>query len=514
MISRIANTLRMTRTIFYPLISRGLLTQNLYKSPKMLNFLELRRFADFPSHTKLTMPSLSPTMAKGKILKWTKKEGDKLGPGDVICDVETDKATVGFEVQESGYLAKILVPEGSANIQIGTLVAIMAENESDIKKFENFSIAEKSTPSEAKPESKQVGKEEVKEPKKAEPLKEELVQSKDYHISISPAAKALAEKNKLDWTKINGTGPRGRIVKGDIEEALNQKPSMIYLNQEKPIDIPPYHTPQPPRPKIVETAKAKIEVKETVAKEEKVDKKVKKGKEKQEKEYQDIELTTYKRVSAERLTLSKQTIPHYYVSIEVEMDEMLKLRSELNEISKTKISINDMLIKIAAVTCVKVPESNSSWMGEFIRQYKDCNLCFAINTPQVLAAPLIEKANLKGFSQIASESKALIEKAKAGKLSPTDIDGGTFTISNAGMYGLTQLISVINPPQSCILGISQVEKKFVVVDNPKEGQNPWRVASKMTVSLSCDHRVVDGAIAAKWVSEFKKICENPKLLLI
>eukprot|EP01022_Parablepharisma_sp_SALTPOND_P008814 TRINITY_DN136_c0_g5_i2.p2 TRINITY_DN136_c0_g5~~TRINITY_DN136_c0_g5_i2.p2 ORF type:complete len:506 (-),score=70.63 TRINITY_DN136_c0_g5_i2:3743-5260(-) len=429
----------------------------------------VRCFSAYPSHKVLDMPNLSPTMTKGTITKWYKKEGDSFNPGDVICDVETDKATVGFEMVDSGVLAKILTPEGTKDIPLGAPVAVVVDEASDVAAFKDFKPEETKKPA-AAPKAEAPKAEAPKAEAPKEPAKHE------GRIMASPAAKKLAGEKGIDLAEITGTGPNGRILKTDVED---------YAAKKK----------EAPKPAPAAAPKPKPEVPGMP-------------------EYTDLELTNYKRVAAERLTEAKQTVPHFYVTVDCEVDSLLKLREQLNKHSKSKISINDMLVKACALTCLKVPAANSAWMGTHIREYKDVDMCVAVQTPIGLIAPIVPRANQKGFEQIAKDTKAMIEKAKDGKLKPEEFIGGTFTISNAGMFGISQLISIVNPPQACILGVSQVEKKLVVDEAKIATDKPWRIASKLTVTLSCDHRVVDGAVASEWTKEFKKLIENPSLMML
>ena len=434
-----------------------------------------RMFGAYPSHKVLNMPNLSPTMSKGTITKWYKKEGDSYIAGDVLCDVETDKATVGFEMVDSGVLAKIIAPTGSKDIPLGAPVAVVVDDAKDVAAFKDFT-------GEAKVEAKKPEAAKKEEKPEAKPAAKEEAKPAEGRSKISPAARKFAAENNVDISLIKGTGPSGRVLKSDIEEFIAKRKQEP---EAKPAAKP---TPAPaaaPKPVIPGMP-----------------------------EYTDVELTSYKRVAAERLTEAKQTVPHFYVSIDCEVDNLLKLREELNKHSKSKISINDMLVKACAIACLRVPDANAAWMGTFIRKYKDVDMCVAVQTPNGLIAPIVPRTNLKGFEQIAKETKALIEKAKDGKLKPEQFIGGTFTISNAGMFGINQLISIVNPPQACILGVSLVEKKFVVDESKLATDKPWRIASKLTVSLSCDHRVVDGAVASEWTKEFKRLVENPSLMLL
>jgi pyruvate dehydrogenase E2 component (dihydrolipoamide acetyltransferase) len=451
------------------------------KTNVAFGFVPLRNFSAYPTHKVLAMPNLSPTMTKGTITKWYKKEGDSFIAGDVLCDVETDKATVGFEMVDVGVLAKIICPTGSKDVPLGAPVCVVVDSASDVPAFADFKAgapAPKAAAGKA-PEKKE-------EPKE---IPKEKAASGDK-VSISPVAKRLAADNKVDLGMVKGTGPHGRILKEDVQAYIEnaKKGEQAKPAEAKPAEPKPAAKPAA-APKPVATIPGLPE-------------------------FIDLELSNYKRVAAERLTEAKQTIPHFYVSIECECDNLLKLREELNKTSKSKISINDLLIKAASLACRKVPDANAAWMGTFIRRYKDVDMCVAVQTPNGLIAPIVPRSNLKGVEQIALDTKALIDKAKVGKLKPEEFIGGTFTISNAGMFGISQLISIVNPPQACILGVSQVEKKFVVDETKINTDKPWRIVSKLMGTLSCDHRVVDGAVASEWTKEFKKLVENPHLMLL
>ena len=455
-----------------------------------------RMFTALPSHKVLQMPNLSPTMTKGTITKWYKQEGDAFIAGDVLCDVETDKATVGFEMVDAGVLAKIIMPTGSKDVPLGAPVAVVVDEAKDVSAFKDFQVG-----AAPKPVPKSVPTPDA--PSAPAPKAEKAGPEKPAgRVSISPAARKLAAQHNIDLNSLKGTGPDGRILKEDVEAhvaSLKAAPS--------PAAPAPTPTPAPaPAPAPAPTPAATPAP--TPAKP--------KGKPGilGLPDFEDQELSNYKRVTAERLTMAKQTVPHFYVSVECEVDNLLKLREELNKSAKSKISINDILVKAAAVACMRVPASNSAWMGNFIRQYKDVDMCVAVQTPNGLIAPIVPRANLKGFEEIARETKVLIEKAKNNKLRPEEFIGGTFTISNAGMFGISQLISIVNPPQACILGVSQVEKKLLVDETKLNTDKPWRIASKLMGTLSCDHRVVDGAVAAEWTKEFKKLVESPHLMML
>ena len=230
--------------------------------------------------------------------------------------------------------------------------------------------------------------------------------------------------------------------------------------------------------------------------------------------FEDIENSQIRKVIAERLTYSKQNIPHYYVTVSVTMDKLIALRGRLNKHSTSKISVNDMVIKAASLACTNVPETNSSWMDDYVRQFKNVNMSVAVQTDHGLMAPVVKNTNLKGLNQIATEIKDIAGRARDNKLKPDELTGGTFTISNLGMFGVHNFSAIINPPQACILAVSAAESKVVVNENSTGPEDQFKVAKVMNVTLSSDHRVVDGAVAAMWGQQFKKYIENPELMLL
>lgn len=431
--------------------------------------------ADLPPHEAIGMPSLSPTMTEGNIARWVKKEGDKVSPGEVLCEVETDKATVEMECMEEGYLAKIVCGDGAKEIKVGEIICITVEEEGDIEKFKDYKASSSpsaAAPVESKPQSEPVQpKEEKKEVSKApEPTAtktEESSQSGDRLFS-SPVARKLAEDNNVPLSSLKGTGPDGRILKADIEDYLS---SASKGSKKEAATAPGLG-------------------------------------------YVDLPNTQIRKVTANRLLQSKQTIPHYYLTVDSRVDKLIKLRSELNPMQDAsggkKISINDLVIKAAALALCKVPACNSSWMNDFIRQYHNVNINVAVQTEHGLFVPVVRDADKKGLATIADEVKQLALRARDNSLKPEDYEGGTFTVSNlGGPFGIKQFCAIVNPPQSAILAIGSAEKRVVP---GVEGQ--FEVGSFMSATLSCDHRVIDGAMGAEWLKAFKSYLENPTTMLL
>ncbi|KAG0285273.1 pyruvate dehydrogenase complex dihydrolipoamide acetyltransferase component (E2), partial [Linnemannia gamsii] len=420
----------------------------------------------FPSHITINMPALSPTMTMGNIGTWQKKVGDAVAAGDVLVEIETDKAQMDFECQEEGFIAKILVESGSKEVNINQPIAIMVENKEDIEKFADFTAADAGAAGAAAPaaaEEKEAPKAEA--PKAAETTNAAPSRSDAERIFASPIAKKIANEKSINLGDLSGSGPNGRILKADAAPAPATKAA-----------------PAPAAPAPAGAA------------------------------YTDIPVTNMRKIIAQRLTESKQTVPHYYVTVEMEMDKVMKLREVLNKSSedKYKLSVNDFIVKASALALKAVPEANSSWMNDSIRQYHSSDICVATSTPTGLITPIVANAETKGLATISNQVKDLASRARANKLAPHEYQGGTFTISNMGMYGIKHFTAIINPPQSCILAVGATEKR--VVPGAEDGE--YRTASIMAVTLSSDHRTVDGAVAAQFLKAFKGYMENPLKMLL
>ncbi|CAL1399762.1 unnamed protein product [Linum trigynum] len=436
-----------------------------------------------PPHQEIGMPSLSPTMTEGNIARWLKKEGEKISPGEVLCEVETDKATVEMECMEEGYLAKIVKGDGAKEIKVGEIIAITVEDEEDIGKFKDYSpsasgadAAPPKEPSSSAPPPPPA-KEAVEEPDRSPAPKtpKRTPASSEDRIFASPLAKKLAEERKVSLSEIKGTGPDGRIVKADIEDYLASSGKEV----------------------SAATPKTKAGVADAAL------------------DYVDIPHTQIRKVTAARLLLSKQTVPHYYLTVDTHVDKLMELRSQLNSLQEAtggkRISVNDLVIKAVALALKKVPQCNSSWNDNYIRQYKNVNINVAVQTDNGLYVPVIRDADKKGLSAIGEEVKNLAQKARDNSLKPEDYEGGTFTVSNlGGPFGVKQFCAIVNPPQAGILAVGSAEKRVV----PGSGPDAYSFASFMAVTLSCDHRVIDGAIGAEWLKAFKSYIENPESMLL
>ncbi|KAK1304961.1 hypothetical protein QJS10_CPB11g02121 [Acorus calamus] len=424
-----------------------------------------------PPHQMIGMPSLSPTMTEGNIAHWMKKEGDKVFPGEVLCEIETDKATIEMECMEEGYLAKIIKGNGEKDIKVGEIIAITVEEEEDMGKFNDYKPSA-SLPTDEVKESSSSGASDLAEAHISKPI--EVARPEDRFLS-SPLAKQLAEDNYVPLSSIKGSGLEGLIVKADVEEFLASKAKGVSAPVSKTKDM---------------TAPQTLD-------------------------YTDIPHSQIRKVTASRLLLSKQTIPHYYLTVDTCVDKLMDLRIQLNALQEAsggkRISVNDLVIKAAALALRKVPQCNSSWMNEHIRQYHCVNVGVAVQTENGLYVPVVKDADNKGLSKISEEVKYLAQKAKDNNLKPEDYEGGTFTVSNlGGPFGLKQFCAIINPPQSGILAVGSAERRVI----PGAGPNLYEFGSFMSVTLSCDHRVIDGAIGAEWLKAFKGYIENPQSMLL
>lgn len=455
-------------------------TPNVSSSGWSLGYRTYSSDANLPTHKKVPLPALSPTMDRGTIVSWEKKEGEKLNEGDLLAEIETDKATMGFETPEEGYLAKILIPGGTKDVPIGKVVCIIVESEEDIAAFKNYTPSEAEVPVKTAPPTPT--------PPPATPPTSPIVGAAAAlpvvpsqvaaptgaagRLFASPLARKLATEKGVDLGVIGGgSGPGGRIRAQDVAGIV---PSATTLGPS----IPPAAAPP------------------------------------STSTYTDIATSNIRQVIAKRLLQSKQTIPHYYLSVDINVENLLKLREELNKLlakDNVKLSVNDFIIKAAALACRKVPEANSSWQDTFIREFHTVDVSVAVSTDAGLITPIVFGAERKGLVAISNDTKTLAAKAREGKLQPHEFLGGTFTVSNLGMFGIKNFAAIINPPQACILAVGGTEKRLIPDEKSEKG---YAIASTMSVTLSCDHRVVDGAVGAQWMAVFKQLLEKPHTMLL
>jgi pyruvate dehydrogenase E2 component (dihydrolipoamide acetyltransferase) len=424
--------------------------------------------------TNILMPALSPTMTEGTLARWLKKEGETVKSGDVLAEIETDKATMEVEAVDEGVLGRILVADGTTGVKVNEPIAVLVEQGEAVPAAAAPAPAPAAaTPSPAAPAPAQP----APAPPAPAPAAKPNGHDAGERIFVSPLARRMALQAGIDLAGIKGTGPNGRIVKVDIEAA-----------QKAPAAAAPAPAAAAPAPKPAAPA---ITAPHTLAPN-----------------------STMRKVIARRLTEAKQTVPHFYVSMDIEIDALLKLRADLNARSAKdgpaafKLSVNDLVIKAAAVALRRIPKVNSSYTEDAAVLYDDVDISVAVSIADGLITPIIRKADQKGLAAISNEMKDLAARAKAGKLKPEEFQGGGFSISNMGMYGVTNFAAIINPPQSAILAVAAGTQRPVVKDGA------LAVATVMTCTLSVDHRVVDGALGAEWLAEFRRIVEDPLSLML
>ncbi|XP_077101681.1 pyruvate dehydrogenase protein X component, mitochondrial isoform X2 [Siphateles boraxobius] len=424
---------------------------------------------------KVEMPALSPTMEEGNIVKWLKKEGDDVAAGDALCEIETDKAVVVMESSEDGVLAKILVQEGSRGVRLGTLIALMAAEGEDWKQVE-IPAPEPVTPAVAPPT--------VAPPTAADstpPLAP--VTSAHKQLRLSPAARHILDTHGLDPRLAKATGPRGLITKEDAVKLLNRSdkgrpaaiPPPVPLTAPPPATGRPTHTPvsMPGRPAAPGT-------------------------------FTDVTASNVRRVIAQRLTQSKSSIPHAYASVDCDLGAVIELRRRLAT-ENIKVSVNDFIIKAVAVSLREMPEVNVVWSSEGPQPLGSIHICVAVATARGLMTPIIRDAADKGLMEIANTAKALAQKARDGKLLPEEYQGGSFSISNLGMFGISEFSAVINPPQACILAVGGSRAELRLSDGLT-----LHTHQLMTVTLSSDARLVDAELASRFLERFRSHLESPQ----
>jgi pyruvate dehydrogenase E2 component (dihydrolipoamide acetyltransferase) len=412
---------------------------------------------------KILMPALSPTMTEGTLAKWLVGEGDTVNSGDVIAEIETDKATMEIEAVEEGRVGKILVAEGTEGVKINEIIAILLEDGEDASALDAVTAAEPVAPV-AAPVAAAATPAPVVAPAPAAPSS-----AAGTRIFASPLARRMAKQAGLDLAALSGSGPNGRIVKRDIEAALAG--GVIATPTVAPGAAPAADGFEPAF---------------------------------------DFEpATSMRKIIAQRLSESKQTVPHFYLTVDCEIDNLLALRKELNGRSDDyKISVNDLVIKACGVALRRVPAANASWTGDGIKYYKSADIAVAVAIEGGLITPVVRDAGGKGLETISNEMRALAGKARDGKLMPAEYQGGTFSISNLGMFGVKQFDAVINPPQGCILAVGAGEPR------PVARNGVLAVAIVMSVTLSVDHRAVDGAVGAQFLAAFKGLIQDPMTMLL
>lgn len=410
---------------------------------------------------EILMPALSPTMTEGNLAVWTVKEGDTVNSGDVLCEIETDKATMEVEAVEEGVIGKILVAGGTEGVAVNAVIALLLEEGEDASALDGYTpkaAAPVAAPVSAAPDVSAA----------ASPVAQTNASPATGRILASPLAKRIAADKGLDLSTVKGSGPRGRIVKRDVE---NAKPGAVSAPASSPISMP------------------------------------------ESGSFTSIPHSNVRKVIARRLQESKQTVPHFYLTADCRIDKLLDMRKALNATSPEgdgafKISVNDFVVKAVAKAMVEVPEANAMWTDDAILQFNSVDISIAVATPNGLITPIVRNADYLGLAGISSTVKALAGRARDGSLMPEEYTGGGFTISNLGMFGVKDFAAIINPPQACILAVGAGEQRPVVED----GQ--LAVGTVMCCTLSVDHRCVDGAVGAQFLAAFKRIIEEPATLAL
>ena len=429
----------------------------------------------------ILMPALSPTMTEGNLVAWHKQEGDSISPGEVIAEIETDKATMEVEAVDEGNLGKIIVSAGTEGVSVNTTIAVLLEEGEVLDDANSVLESQNNGPTNSiqtdKPElvvessTNEIAVANNIEPGDTENIETKYDRSDEPRFFVSPLAKRMAEQAEIDLNDVKGSGPNGRIVKSDIDKILSSKVPQSKIESH-------YSGSNAPVANNIEA-------------------------------YEAVPNTSMRKAIARRLTESKQTAPHFYMTIDCEIDALLETRTQLNEkIESGKISVNDFVIRASALAMRQVPSANASWTEEETRIHKNVDISIAVAIDGGLITPIVKNADNKGLQTISDEMRDLAERARNGKLSPEEFQGGTFSISNLGMYGVKEFSAVINPPQGAILAVGAGEKRAVVKDNE------LAIATIMTCTLSVDHRVVDGAVGAEFLSAFKKLVEDPLTMLL
>ena len=425
---------------------------------------------------EILMPALSPTMTEGTLTKWLKKEGEEIKSGDLIAEIETDKATMEMEAVDEGTLGKILVAEGTEGVAVNQPIGVLLEEGEckDVVKDAKAGASKSKAKVEAK---KELGKapSHAKEAVVPKPTaKAVLASEKGDRIYASPLAKRVAADVGIEISGIDGSGPNGRIVKADVERAVSQSGA-----QRAAAPGVRSAAPSDPVPDFGQS-------------------------------YTEVPNSGMRKTIARRLVEAKSTIPHFYLTVDCRIDELFKLRKGINGNGDEgyKISVNDFVIKACALALRKVPQANATWTEEAVRLYDNVDISVAVSTPEGLITPIVRSADKKSLGAISSEVKDLATRARDKKLKLEEFQGGGFSISNLGMFGIREFSAVINPPQVCILAVGKGEQRPILAGGAVV------IASMMTCTLSCDHRVVDGAVGAEFLQAFQSYVENPLRMLV
>ena len=423
----------------------------------------------------ITMPQLSPTMTEGTLARWLKQEGEAVQSGDVVAEIETDKATMELEVVGDGILGRILIGDGSESIAIGTVIGVILEEGEDAATLQSFKAdqeAPAAAPAVADPAPAAPAQEAP--PPSASAIAMATAPVEGERVLASPLARRMAAQAGLDLARLSGSGPHGRIVKQDIEAALA---GGVPARAAAPAPAAPVRAA--PVPGELYT------------------------------DHEVIPHTNMRKVIARRLTEAKQTVPHFYLTIDCEIDALLVLRKDLNDRSDDyRLSVNDFVVRAAALALRQVPAANASWTDAALLRYLHADVAVAVAIEGGLITPIVRQADAKGLAAISNEMKEMAGRARKGKLMPEEYQGGTFSVSNLGMYGIREFSAVINPPHGAILAVGAGEQRPVVKDGA------LAIATVMSCTLSCDHRVVDGVIGAEFLAAFKGLIQDPITMLL
>jgi len=451
----------------------------------------------------ILMPALSPTMEKGNLAKWLKKEGEKVKPGDVIAEIETDKATMEVEAVDEGTLAKIVVPEGTADVPVNQLIAVLAGEGEDAKAAaagaanapaakapEAPKAAAAAAPAKAEAPAPKPAPSQAPAPAAAPAPAPTQASNGHARIFSSPLARRLAKEAGIDLARIAGSGPHGRVVARDVESAKEGK------GLKAPAAAPAAGAPPPAIAPALSDDKVRALY--------------------EEGSYEVIPLDNMRRTIAQRLTASTQTIPHFYLTIDCVIDKLIAAREEINASAPKdkdgkaayKLSVNDFVVKALALALQKIPTANVSWTDSGLLKHKHSDIGVAVALPGGLITPIVRSAETKSLSAISNELKDMVVRARARKLKPQEYQGGTSAVSNLGMYGIKDFTAVINPPHATILAVGAGEERAIV----RKGQIV--AANVMSATLSCDHRAVDGALGAELIGAFKLLIENPVMMVV
>ena len=458
--------------------------------------------------TNILMPALSPTMEKGNLAKWLKKEGDTIKSGDILAEIETDKATMEVEAVDEGVLAKITVPDGTPDVPVNQVIGIIAGEGEDVKAAASGGGEAKAAPKAEPPKE---------EPKAEAPKAEAPAKAAEPpsgapapqpngaapagdRVFASPLARRIAKEGGIDLAAVSGSGPKGRIVQADVKAAIEGGGAKAAPKADAGTPAAKPGAAAPAAGAALAAGPGLAQVKAMY----------------EEGSYEEVPLDGMRKTVAKRLVESKQTVPHFYLSLDVELDALLKLREDLNKGAPTdkegkpafKLSVNDFVIKALALALQQVPDANAVWAEDRILKFKHSDVGVAVAVEGGLFTPVIRKADQKTLSVISAEMKDLAGRARKRRLKPEEYSGGSTAVSNLGMFGITNFQAVINPPHATILAVGAGEKRVVVKNDAPA------IVQAMTVTLSVDHRAVDGALGAEVLQAFKRLIENPMAMLV